>query len=80
VGVAVMDRVTGEWLQTDGTWGSWQQHGATIGAPGALSTPWTHTFDLGRSGQYGLEVEAFDAAGNASDVVWMPFEVQAPED
>jgi hypothetical protein len=79
VRVAVMNRTTNTWLQSDGTWGPWQQQDATLAAPGTSSTSWNRTFNATEAGLYSVQVESLDPAGNASPRTSVPFEVRTPD-
>lgn len=76
--IAVQDRETKLWWQSDGTWGAFgtRQQEAALASPDGTSTDWSYTFDPGRTGLFGAQVEAFDAAENTSGRQWRRFEIQ----
>ncbi len=65
VRVSVRDDVTLQWLQPDGTWGSWTWILATLASPGQPATQWDLGVDL-PAGPYRVNVRARDAASNQS--------------
>jgi len=78
VRIAIRDRSTGLWLRGNGTWGTFQNLQAVLGAPGGTSTNWTFSFTppAGGSGNYALQVAAVDAAGNVDPTKpWVPFQL-----
>ena len=79
VRVAVMDRTTSQWLRTDGTWGAWQQHNATMTSPGDISTGWSFGFNAPREGLYGVQIETADEAGNLSSRAWVRLEIRVAD-
>jgi hypothetical protein len=79
VRVAVLDRLTGDWLRTDGSWGRREDHDAVLTAPGATSTRWTHPFVAPGPGPYDLHATAVDNAGNVAVPVVVPFDLRTPD-
>jgi len=80
VRVAVRDRMSGDWLRTNGTWGAFQHHQASLASPGGTSTGWALSFTpaTGGSGQYAMQVAAVDAAGNVDPTKpWVQFDATA---
>ncbi len=79
VTVAIRDQETNLWLQADGTYGPWDTRlrDATLADLGTTSTGWSYTFDPGRDGRFGLQILAWDAAGNVSPQQWRGFEITA---
>ena len=79
VGVAVRDRTTGRWLQSDGrTFGTkYRLLPATVANPGGAETSWSLPLTL-PNGNYGIQAKAMDSAGNVdSTPPWVSFAVQA---
>ena len=62
VWMAMYDRDAKLWLRTDGSWGAWQKHQATIDDPGAGTTGYSHDFDV-PDGSYLVSVWAEDGTG-----------------
>ncbi|GAA4673137.1 Ig-like domain-containing protein [Nocardioides nanhaiensis] len=75
VWVQVRDNASGQWLRADGTWGDGARRiAALVAAPGSASTGWSLGVTL-PDGSYGFDVQALDAAGNASVKPWTSFRV-----
>lgn len=64
VGVAIKNAATNLWLHPDGTYGAFAWLPATVAAPGATSTGWTYAWAPPGIGNYVLQVQATDTAGN----------------
>jgi DNA-binding beta-propeller fold protein YncE len=66
VRIAVQDRVSKQWYRSTNSWGAFQAQLATLASPGGTSTTWSYqwTPPAGGSGQYAVQVNAVDAAGN----------------
>ena len=62
---AVRNQNTNQWLQPDGSWGSYEQLTAQVGSSSGTSTGWTASRTL-PSGSYGISVIGVDGAGNLS--------------
>jgi DNA-binding beta-propeller fold protein YncE len=78
VRVAIRDRTTGLWLRGNGTWGTFQNHDATLSSFGGTSTNWSFSFTpaANGSGNYALQVAAVDAAGNIDPTKpWVAFQL-----
>ena len=75
--IAIQDRASKQWLQADGSFGPWssRQRDAALASPGATTTAWSYTFDPQRAGQFGVQAQALDAAGNASLQIWRRFSI-----
>ncbi len=77
VGVAVQDRTTKQWLQDDGTYGSFTRLTADLASPDAPTTGWSLSRSL-PDGIYGISVEAVDTSGNKDSTrTWVAFSVSA---
>ena len=75
VEVAVKERATGLWLQSDGSFGAKVWHVSVLDTPGGVASGWSWTGDM-PDGGYNVEVKAFDGAGNnAWMTIWRPFDV-----
>lgn len=76
--VAIKDKATNQWLQSDGSWGAWstRQRDAMLSAPGATASDWSFSFANGAVGNYGVQIEALDARGNSSGQAWLNFSLQ----
>ncbi|MCP4961068.1 MAG: hypothetical protein GY925_17610 [Actinomycetia bacterium] len=79
VKVSVRDRSTDLWLHSDGSFGSWQDHEATLATPGAASTDWTFSSALA-AGSYKLFVTVIDAEGVAASETTAKFVVGADDE
>ena len=80
VRVAIRDRSSGLWLRGNGSWGTFQNHSATLANPGGTTTNWTFSFTpaAGGSGNYALQVAAVDSAGNIDPTKpWVSFQLNA---
>lgn len=77
VTVAIQDLDTKLWLQSDGSFGPWatRLRDADLSTPGGTGTAWTYSFDPGRDGTFGAQIQAGDAAGNLSTKVWQRFTI-----
>ena len=64
VRVALQNRDTGQWLQSDGTFGGFAFVGATLTSPVGPDTTWSFPINLD-PGSYRATVVAVDGAGNA---------------
>ena len=64
VGVAIKRLSTGQWLQPNGTFGTWANIGTTFTSDNGTSVTWSYTTPTLPPGQYRVNVEVFDAAGN----------------
>jgi hypothetical protein len=76
--VAIQDRISKQWLRSNGSWGPFQNQQGVLGSQGATSTGWTYPFTpaSGGSGQYAVQVAAVDAAGNVDPTKpWVTFNV-----
>jgi hypothetical protein len=56
-------RASNQWLQPDGSWGSYYAFTPDLAAPGATSTPWSQDLDLADAGDYVLLVRTRDGGG-----------------
>lgn len=77
VGVAVQNRATKLWWRSDGTWGAFQRHPATLGAtsPDGRTAAWSFGWTPPADGDYSFQVTAVDAGGTADpDPVNRPFD------
>jgi len=70
--VSVRDRNSGLWLQTNGTFGTWIEHQATLGSPGLPSTTWNFSAAL-PAGSYRIYTTAVDTSGIRSATVNVRF-------
>jgi hypothetical protein len=74
VDVAIQNRVTGEWFQSDGTWGAARVgFAATLASPGATATAWTYSWNASGNGQFRAEATARDTAWQSSPVAGADF-------
>lgn len=72
--IAIRDTTTGLWWRANGTWGGWDQHAATLSAPGAATTEWTFSWTPPAAGSYGILVRTDDLAGNTDPAKpWVTF-------
>ncbi len=79
VRIAVKNRVTGLWLQADGTWTTTASafRLADLANPGAASTAWSLTLAL-PVGDYGFSAKAVDTAGLMDATVpWNQFQMRS---
>ncbi|WP_214103530.1 Ig-like domain-containing protein [Acrocarpospora catenulata] len=93
VAVALLDRATGKWLRTDGTWGAYQRRTVTLTGPrdGGKAlvangqqlftrTGWTWAWTPPGPGSYQAEFTAIDAAGQEDPAYSrIPFTVGEPD-
>ncbi len=63
---AVQNRNTNQWLQSNGSWGSYKQLTAQVSSSSGTATNWTASRTL-PSGSYGISVIGVDGAGNTSE-------------
>ncbi|NOX31642.1 MAG: hypothetical protein GXP35_16590 [Actinobacteria bacterium] len=77
VKIQVRNRDTGDWLRSDGTWGSWQELDATLASPGSPNTTWTFDIATAPAARYKLSARAIDSTGNSHTWVDRKFEVSS---
>ncbi len=65
VEVAVRDIDTGQWLRSDGTFGSFEWLPSTVASPGSTDTTWSIDIQIPDPRRVAVVSKAFDAAGNA---------------
>ena len=76
IDVAVQNRVTGLWFQSDATWGAARTtFPATLASPGATATTWTYSWNAPGNGQFRAEVDARDTVGQSSPVAGADFDL-----
>ena len=64
VRLSLQNRDTGEWLQSDGSFGGFDFVGADVASPGSTSTAWSLLVDLA-PGTYRVTAVAVDGSGNS---------------
>ncbi|KAA3641663.1 MAG: hypothetical protein DWP92_00835, partial [Armatimonadetes bacterium] len=66
------DTTTRQWLQPNGTWGSFNWQNAVLDAPGGTAVNWTHDVTL-PPGNYGFATRVTDTSGNQTRAPWRAF-------
>lgn len=60
VRLAIQNQDTKQWLQADGSWGSFARHEATLDSPGSAATGFTYTFTPAAQARIWIQAKADD--------------------